>query len=177
MLYSCFSLVVVWLLSHVQLFATLCTVACQASLSVGFLRQEYWSGLPCPSPRYLPDPGIESCLLYWQADSLLLSQGHLLSRNFPHLPRHEQQRAEVKSVDWGLGSSVNIFQGYWTWACYLAPVSLCSLTSRMREENVPISVILAGLEICGQRPHPHTTVCLDSIPNSWEAWIGGLVLT
>ena len=60
MLYSCFSLViVVWLLSHVQLFATLCTVACQASLSVGFLRQEYWNGLPCPSPRYLPDPGIE----------------------------------------------------------------------------------------------------------------------
>ena len=34
------------------------TVVCQASPSVGFSRQEYWSGLPFPSPRDLPDPGI-----------------------------------------------------------------------------------------------------------------------
>ena len=39
--------------------ATLWTVACQASLSMGFPRQEYWSGLPFPSPGDLPDPGIE----------------------------------------------------------------------------------------------------------------------
>ena len=38
-------------------------VACQASLSMGFSRQEYWSGLPCPPPGDLPDPGIEPCLL------------------------------------------------------------------------------------------------------------------
>ena len=49
------------MLSHqcVQLFATLCTVACQAPLSVGFSRQEYWSGLSCPPPGDLPDPGIK----------------------------------------------------------------------------------------------------------------------
>ena len=35
------------------------TVACQASLSVGFPRQEYWSGLPFPPPGNLPDPGVE----------------------------------------------------------------------------------------------------------------------
>jgi len=35
------------------------TVACQAPLSVGFFRQEYWSGLPFPSPGDLPDPGVE----------------------------------------------------------------------------------------------------------------------
>ena len=35
------------------------TVACQAPLSMGFSRQEYWSGLPCPPPGDLPDPGIE----------------------------------------------------------------------------------------------------------------------
>ena len=35
------------------------TVACQAPLSMGFSRQEYWSGLPCPSPGDLPDPGIK----------------------------------------------------------------------------------------------------------------------
>ena len=45
--------------SHVLLFATLWTVACQAPLSMGFSRQEYWSGLPCPPPGDLPDPGIE----------------------------------------------------------------------------------------------------------------------
>ena len=46
-------------LSHVQLFATPWTVAYQAPLSMGFSRQEYWSGLPFPSPGDLPDPGIE----------------------------------------------------------------------------------------------------------------------
>ena len=46
-------------LSRVQLFATRWTIACQAPLSMGFSRQEYWSGLPCPSPGDLPDPGIE----------------------------------------------------------------------------------------------------------------------
>ena len=49
-------------LSHfscVQLSATLWTVACQAPPSMGFSRQEYWNGLPCPPLWYLPDPGIE----------------------------------------------------------------------------------------------------------------------
>ena len=45
--------------SHVQLFAILWTVAHQAPLSMGFSRQEYWSGLPCPPPRDIPNPGIE----------------------------------------------------------------------------------------------------------------------
>ena len=43
----------------VRLFATLWTVARRASLSMGFSRQEYWSGLPCLPPGELPDPGIE----------------------------------------------------------------------------------------------------------------------
>ena len=41
-------------LSHIRLFATLWTVAYQAPLSMGFSRQEYWSGLPFPSPEDLP---------------------------------------------------------------------------------------------------------------------------
>ena len=45
--------------SHVRLFATLWTMAHQAPLSKGFSRQEYGSGLPCPPPGDLPDPGIE----------------------------------------------------------------------------------------------------------------------
>ena len=47
------------LLSCVQLFVTPWTVAYQAPLSIGFPRQEYWSGLPFPSPGDLPDPGIK----------------------------------------------------------------------------------------------------------------------
>ena len=46
--------------SHVQLFVTLWTVAPQAPPSMGFSREEYQSGLPCPPPGDLPDPGIES---------------------------------------------------------------------------------------------------------------------
>ena len=46
--------------SHVQLFATPWTVALQAPLSLGFSRQEYWSGVPFPTPGDLPDPGMET---------------------------------------------------------------------------------------------------------------------
>ena len=65
---SCFS----W----VRLFATPCTVACQCSLSMGFSKQEYWSGLPCPHPGDLPNPGLEPMSPVspaFQLDSLPLS--------------------------------------------------------------------------------------------------------
>ena len=58
------------LLSHVQLFVTQWTVACQAPPSMGFLRQLYWSGLPFPSPGHLPNPGIEPRSPALQADAL-----------------------------------------------------------------------------------------------------------
>ena len=57
-------------LSNVQLFATLWTVAHQAPPSMGFSRQEYWSGLPFSSPGDLPDPGFELRSPTLQADSL-----------------------------------------------------------------------------------------------------------
>ena len=56
--------------SRVQLFATPWTVALQAPLSMKFSRQEYWSGLPFPSPGDLPDPGIKSRSPALQADTL-----------------------------------------------------------------------------------------------------------
>ena len=52
-------------------FVTPWTIACQTPLSMGFPRQGYWSGLPFPSPGYLPDPGIEPWSPALQADSLL----------------------------------------------------------------------------------------------------------
>ena len=49
----------VCVLRHIRLFATLWTVAHQVPLSIGFIRQEYWSGLPFPPPGDLPFSGIE----------------------------------------------------------------------------------------------------------------------
>ena len=60
---------------RVQLFVTLCTVCCQAPLSMGFSRQEYWSRWPFPPPGDLPDPGIEPVSPALQVD--YLPQSHL----------------------------------------------------------------------------------------------------
>ena len=78
-------------LSCVQLFATPWTVAHQAPPSMEFSRQQYWSGLPFPSPGYLPDPGIEPRSPALQADALLSEppgrvkfiaiQSHLSNKN------------------------------------------------------------------------------------------------
>ena len=74
--------------SHVQLFATLWIVACQAPLSMGFFRQEYWNGLSCPPPGDLPNPGIKPVSHEMQADSLLLRhQGNPLF--MPYVPRNQ----------------------------------------------------------------------------------------
>ena len=63
-------------LSRVRLFATPWTVAYHASPSMGFSRQDYWSGLPFPSPRDLPDPGIEpGSPSLWQTLYCLSHQG------------------------------------------------------------------------------------------------------
>ena len=60
-----------WSFSRVRLFATPWTVAFKAPLSMGFSRQEYWSGLPFPSPGDLPKPETEPGSPTLQADSLL----------------------------------------------------------------------------------------------------------
>ena len=76
-LLSCFS--------RVQFFATLWTAVHQAPLPLGFSRQEYWSGLPCPSPGVHANPGIEymsPATPALQADSLPLS--HRGSPNMEH---------------------------------------------------------------------------------------------
>ena len=72
-------MVCVCILSHVRFFAILWATARQASLSMGFSRQVYWSGLTCPPPGVLPDPGTEPespsvpALQTVSADRLLLS--------------------------------------------------------------------------------------------------------
>ena len=99
--------------SRVRLTATPWTVACQASLSVEFSRQDYWSGLLFRSPGDLPDPGIEPvslCLLHWQPGSLLLA------------PRWEFRSLEVstspRKADSGPGNLH--FQETPSWVCLVA---------------------------------------------------------
>ena len=75
-------------LSHVQLFVIPWTVAYQASLSMGCSRQEYWSGVPFPSPGDLHDPGIEPGSPALQGDALPSEPPgkparNLLPRNLP----------------------------------------------------------------------------------------------
>ena len=65
--------------SCVPLFVTLWTVAHKAPLSMEFLRQDYWTGLPGPPPGDLPDTGVEPMSSALQADSLLVS--HFRSPN------------------------------------------------------------------------------------------------
>ena len=73
------------MLSHCSRVPQCNTVDCspQSPLSMGFARQEHWSGLPCPPPEDLPDPGIEPhllCLLHWQVGSLPPEKPSSLSR-------------------------------------------------------------------------------------------------
>ena len=77
-------LIVVQSLSLVLLLVSTWTVAHQAPLSTGFPREEYWRGLPFPSPKDHPDPRIEPRLLHWLVNSLLLGyKGSPISDSAP----------------------------------------------------------------------------------------------
>ena len=88
------------MLSHltcVGLFVTPWTVAHQAPLSMEFSRQEYWSGLPCPPPGDLPDPGTEPGSLMFSA----------ICRRVLYLPeRHLLEDKRVPTHDWAKGEEV-----------------------------------------------------------------------
>ena len=86
----------VWPLSCVQLFEAAWTVARWAPLSMEFLRQEDWSGLPFHSPRDLPNPGIEPVSAALQADSLPSEPEFFHKEEYSFLPPHTHLRQETK---------------------------------------------------------------------------------
>ena len=105
--------------SRVRLYATLWTVAWQAPLSMGFSRQEYWSGLPCPPQGDLPDPGIEPepmCLTSAMADRFLTTstmwEAPLLT-----LGKSPNLCSVAMSVIW---SYYGIPLRVWVWGLYVA---------------------------------------------------------
>ena len=90
-------------LSRVRLFATPWTVACQAPLSMGFSRQEYWSGLPFPSPGDLPDLGIEPGSPALEADALTSEP---LGK--PSNLIQQQQKVNIASMDTVFETEINV---------------------------------------------------------------------
>ena len=118
------------LLSHVQLFVTLWTIAHQAPLSMGFSRQEYWSGLPCPPPGHLPDPGIKPISLMSPA---------LASRFFTTSTAREAHAdvfGATKSQTW---------LNYWTTTT--ADRQLENLTLTLKKKGEIINCSLTGKKI------------------------------
>ena len=125
--------------SHVWLFGTTWTVAHQASLSMGFSKQGYWSGLLCLPPGDHPNPRITPSslsLLHWQEDSLPLS--------VPGKPYLTYQFSSVQSL-----SRVRLFATPWI-AAHQASLSitdsqsifkLMSIESVMSSSHVILSVI------------------------------------
>ena len=93
------------LLSHFQFFVAPWTAARQILLSMGFPKQEYWSGLPFPPSWDLPNPGIEPmspALLHYYADSLPLSHlGSPKPQNKKLKNKNENRTGEGKNYRWG----------------------------------------------------------------------------
>ena len=86
------------LLSHVRLFATLWTVAHQAALSMGFSRQELWSGLTFPSPGDLSNPGIEPASPVFPALQVYSLPTELLEKLIRHQDKNPPTRTYVTTL-------------------------------------------------------------------------------
>ena len=145
--------------SHIQLFAILWTVACQAPLSVGFSRQEYWSGLPFPSPGDIPEPGIEPVSLTspalaggffitsatWE-DSLCLNNNKTYILN-QYLPTFNSRLVWPREP-WALSSVLSTIEELWECLTSFLPFSpFLSLSLTVT------SLICSRCSSVSQQPH------------------------
>ena len=100
------------LLGHVRFFATPWTVAHQASPSMEFSRQEYWSGLPFPSPEDLPHPGIEPRSPTLQADAFII---WAMKEVFEFIClRHTSSNSKLKVIVW----TVSLMSSAYVCVCF-----------------------------------------------------------
>ena len=128
-------------------FATLWTVAHQSPLSLGFPRQEHWSGLPFPSPGHLPDPGIEPTSLKSPA---------LVGRFFTTSATREAQTIPVTQ----------------TWSCSEAPVILFR-SCRVLPATSATSYQLILMD--GHAPQARTSATNNDRGGNWEGGALGLL--
>ena len=136
------------LLSRVRLFATPWTVAYQAPPSMGFSRQEYWSGLPFPSSGDLPNPGIESgCVDHNKLWKILKEMGisdHLtcLLRNL-YAGQEATVRTRHGTTDW-FQTEKGVHQ-----SCILS-LCLFNFYAEFTMRNVGLEEAQAGIKIAGR---------------------------
>ena len=107
------------LLSHVRLFATLCTAGLQAPLSMEFSRQEYWSGLPFPSPGDLPDLEIEpkpesTFTSYFPSQMTNLNWAKWVQNNFHPV---FLKRRVVRGMTLYVSTHIKVFGFLYEWMC------------------------------------------------------------
>ena len=93
--------------SHVRLFVTLWTIPHQVPLSMGFSRQEYGSGLPCPSPGDLPNPGIK--LIPFMPPALA---GWLVLYHQHHLGSPQSVSCSVVPTPWTVACQSPLSMGF-----------------------------------------------------------------
>ena len=124
----------VCVLSHVRLLETPWAAACQAALSMEFSRQEYWSGLPLPPPRDLPDPGIEP------TSPVSCTAGRFFTTEPPGKPRRLPIQSE-RSLWLHSVSAVASYQLKYA-------VKTRKLTSVQPIDSIPISPVLHTLCVC-----------------------------
>ena len=141
------------LLSGVRLFATPWTIAYQAPPSMGFSKQEYWSGLPFPSPGDLPDPGIESRPPALLADAL------------PSEPpgKSMSHKGSPKSVSCRDASHVNKEPPSFCHIPLWKPYFLSDLTQNPYLTSGFIWEPFSSGEIVPSRPSSFGEICLRSI--------------
>ena len=108
--------------SHVRLFVILWTVAHQDPLFMGFSRQEFWSGLPCPPPRDLPNPGIEPVSL--KSPALV---GGFLTTSATQEPRFQGERGLFTNDTGHLQD--NIAQKHLNSPCFTHQSRVCAFSS------------------------------------------------
>ena len=124
------------------------TAAGQAPLYMGFPRQEYWSGLPCPPPRDLPNPGIESRFPTFQADSLLSEP--------PEKPKNT-----------GIGCHA-LLQGIFpTWELNLGLLHCRWILYQLSHQGSPLGNML----LCKMYVHMHTPTYLGGGLVAKSCWI------
>ena len=119
--------------SYVQLSVTPWTVACQAPLSKGFFRQEYWSGLPYPPPGEFPDPGIK--LVFLLSPALA---GRFLTTSTTTLEYNHWRHLRRKWHD--VSCSYNIV------VCMIVPNS--PVTGNINRSSLEMVIIIANNRFC-----------------------------
>ena len=135
-------------LSRVWLFVTPRTVACQASLSMEFSRQEYWSDLPCPPPGDLPNPGTEPTSLLSPAMPGELSTTSVTWEAVQRVAKW------VDSEAGGLGPNQDPGM-YWPWKKYLSSMYISFFLCKMGVTVAPPRILVKNtwLTIITHLPH------------------------